>query len=87
MQRIVPIAALVALSACAAPPGDAPVEDACGAAAYQGLIGQPLPDDFDPDGPVRVFGPDDALTMDFVVQRLNVELDAERERVVRVFCG
>ena len=87
MRRILPFVALLALSACEEPPGDLPPPDACGAASYQGLIGQPLPADFSPSGPVRVFGPGDALTMDHAPQRLNVELDAERVRVVRVFCG
>lgn len=80
-------AVALALGACVAPPDDVAGPDPCGAAALAWMIGAPLPDVIDHPGPVRVFGPDDALTMDHVPGRLNVELDAARLRVVRVFCG
>ena len=37
-------------------------------------------------GPVRVIRPGTAVTMDFVENRLNIELD-ETETVTRVYCG
>ena len=37
-------------------------------------------------GPVRVIRPGTAVTMDFVENRLNIELD-ETETVTRIYCG
>jgi len=66
--------------------GDA--EDPCGAAALQHLVGQPAAEaeDLTAQDGVRVFGPDQAVTMDYREGRLNVELDGE-DRIVRIFCG
>lgn len=35
---------------------------------------------------IRVFGPNDAVTMDYRPDRLNVELGEDRT-IVRIFCG
>ncbi|WP_299911540.1 I78 family peptidase inhibitor [uncultured Paracoccus sp.] len=56
------------------PPDPAP-KDECGAAGYKGLIGQPRevlkPMKF-PIG-TRVIGPEDAVTADYRIDRLNIE--------------
>lgn len=80
-------AGLLALAACEAPQADSPAVDPCGAASLQHLVGAPLPDDFAPPDPARVFDRGDPVTMDFRPERLNVELDPESRRVDRVFCG
>ncbi|MEM9797743.1 MAG: I78 family peptidase inhibitor [Pseudomonadota bacterium] len=80
------IALILALPACQ--PVEAPAEeDLCGAANYQSLIGAniaavTLPADLN----ARVIGPDTAVTMDFVLERLNVEFDAAGI-IQRVRCG
>lgn len=65
-------------------------EDACNASGYQSLIGQDetavTQAGIEPGRKARVFGPGDAVTMDFVPDRINVELD-EAGQVVRVYCG
>lgn len=63
-------------------------EDTCGAAGFADLIGQPrsaaetaaLPVD------ARIVGPDDAVTMDFNPERLNVLLN-DNNLVDRLTCG
>lgn len=63
-------------------------EDTCGAAGFANLIGQPreaaeaapLPAN------ARIVGPDDAVTMDFSPERLNVLLDTNN-LVDRLTCG
>ncbi|HBZ42590.1 MAG TPA: hypothetical protein DEO85_00685 [Maritimibacter sp.] len=83
---------LVALSACQEEDSTANVgtEDACNASAYQSLIGQDeaavTEAGIEPGRKARVFGPGDALTLDFLPDRINVELD-ETGQVVRVYCG
>ncbi len=86
-------AALLVLSACELPPPVTPAPDPglegnCGAAGIQGMVGQPVSalGGMSFPGPVRVIRPGDAVTMDFIPNRLNVELDA-RERITRLFCG
>lgn len=74
--------AMLALAACEplpAPPGPGPIPptppDACGAAGYQGLIGQPRSVLSAMKFPIdtRVIGPDDAVTADYREDRLNIE--------------
>jgi len=62
--------------------------DACGASGRSHLVGE----DFSalaamtfPDT-TRFIGPDDAVTMDHVPERLNVEF-SEDGRVLRIWCG
>jgi hypothetical protein len=87
----VAIVALLPLAACMpgeeatpAPPG----EDACGAAALQDLVGEPVAGhEFDSNNrPVRIIPPGTAVTMDFNPERLNVETDADGV-IVRIYCG
>ncbi|WP_375551175.1 I78 family peptidase inhibitor [Rhodophyticola porphyridii] len=62
--------------------------DACGASGWQALIGEhrdvlaamTFP------APMRVYGPDDAVTMDYSPERLNVIHD-EDGIITRVECG
>jgi len=63
-------------------------DDACGASGLSHLVGE----DFSalaamtfPDT-TRFIGPDDAVTMDHVPERLNVEF-SEDGRVLRIWCG
>ena len=76
----------VALAGCFYPP-EPVAADACGAGANAGLVGAALPKGFAPPPPARVFRTGDALTMDFVAHRLNVEVDRKTGKVVQVFCG
>ncbi|MEM9437367.1 MAG: I78 family peptidase inhibitor [Pseudomonadota bacterium] len=61
---------------------------ACQADRYQSLVGQTHDDLLKTRilGPVRVIRPNQAVTMDFIATRLNIELDSE-EVVTRVYCG
>lgn len=63
-------------------------EDNCGAASFANLIGQPREAAEAAPLPVssRIVGPDDAVTMDFNPERLNVMLDAN-DIVARLTCG
>ena len=87
-------ACAAALSACASIDREEDVVDrtgggrSCAAEQYQMLVGQPgadidaatLPQ------PARVYGPGDAVTMDYRTDRLNVEI-GEDGAVRRVYCG
>ncbi len=83
--------ATAVLAACEPLPAPVtPVEppaDACGAAGYQGLIGQPrsvLAQMTFPIG-TRQIGPNDAVTSDFRPDRLNIEY-GRSERIEKVSC-
>ena len=96
MRSLFSVLLLAACSGAAPPPGDArdvtPEPDAarddpCGAADYAGLVGAnvaavTLPANLNH----RVIYPDTAVTMDFVPERLNVEVTADGT-VVRLRCG
>jgi hypothetical protein len=90
MRRIRPFALFVplALSACVAatPPTDP--ENACGAAGFQGLVGQQgqIARMLVLDQPLRVIPPNSAVTMDYSPSRINFELDAA-DRITAVRCG
>ncbi len=65
--------------------------DPCGTEALVHLLGQPAPDaraleELDAPGRVRVIAPGQAVTMDYIATRLNIELD-ENGLVVRLRCG
>ena len=62
--------------------------DACGASAYSGRVGTDYKQyDFSaPNRPVRVLGPDTAMTMDHRVDRLNVDID-KSGKITRIWCG
>lgn len=81
---------LLALAACVEPvdtPSVEPDTDACKASAMQGLVGQPksvLATMMLPAGS-RVINPNDAITMDFRTDRLNVEVGTDG-RIAKIAC-
>ncbi len=81
---LLPLAGLLAACEPVAPPEP---EDACGAAGYQGLIGQPrsVLDNMNFPLGTRVIGPEDAVTADFRPDRLNIEY-APNDRIEKVAC-
>jgi len=64
------------------------MENACGAAGLQTLLGQPASvlETMRFANPVRVIRPGMAVTMDFNPARLNIEVDAAEE-ITRISCG
>ena len=77
---------LALLGACTGP-APVPSDDGCGAAKFAGSLGQPASEIALPtDRPVRVLGPNDMATMDYVEERINFETDS-LGLVVRVTCG
>ena len=90
-QTVFALAAFAALAACE--PIPAPVEqspepeDACGAAGYQGLIGQPISVLGGMTFPIgtRQIGPNDAVTADFRPDRLNIE-HGSSGRIEKISC-
>lgn len=90
MPSRAPILLWLALAACAAPAGEDPMDrDACGASGLQRLVGETeaaLAAVALPDGAVRVIRPGMAVTLDYSLSRLNIEID-EAGRIARVFCG
>ena len=86
--RLALVALGLVLAACMAPPESVSDPDACGATRLQGLVGQRL-SAFDPaqvSGPLRVIGPDTAVTMDYSEARLNVSHD-RRRIITAIACG
>jgi hypothetical protein len=102
LLRLAAPAALLLLGACAgpegpcnipAPPAAKPVTDQCGAAALSRYLNVSASGEMKSaitaaagDRPVRYIAPGDAVTMDFVPARLNVEL-GDDGRVTRLRCG
>ncbi len=87
------VPAAFALAACQStaannPAPSSPGRDTCGASAYSDRIGQKHAQfDFSaPNRPVRVLGPDTQMTMDYRIDRLNVDTDAAG-RITRIWCG
>lgn len=77
-----------AVSACATPPAEPPMEDACQASRYQYLVGRAhdaIPADL--PSPKRVYSTDQAVTMDYNPNRLNVIWNHQTHRVESVRCG
>lgn len=60
----------------------------CGAESLQHLVGQPRNafDEVAVSGPVRILPPGAMMTMDYRVDRLNVELDSDGQ-ITRLWCG
>ncbi|MCH2076380.1 MAG: I78 family peptidase inhibitor [Rhodobacteraceae bacterium] len=99
MLRFAPLL-LLGLAACAPPPVSAPQgqrlivtqppadEVACRADEFQGLMGLSSDDLLEIEilGPVRVIRPNQAVTLEFIANRLNIELSSE-DIVIRVYCG
>lgn len=83
-------AALVALAGCE--PMGVPVVDQspnqCGALDLQYLVGSPdtVLETMRFGGPVRIYGPGDAVTMDYNPNRINFELDRYK-MIARITCG
>lgn len=78
------------LAACEpVPPVEVPAEseDACGAAGYQGLIGQPrdVLAAMTFSAGTRIIGPDQAVTADFRPDRLNIEY-GRNGRIDKISC-
>lgn len=85
------LGAILVLAACTPdePPTAAmPGADACGAAALQALVGQPVGNqDFTDFGAARRIMQDGSpMTMDYRADRLNVTFDAQG-RITRIWCG
>lgn len=83
--RLLPLAALFGLAACASPFGPS---DGCGAADLSEFIGQPAVEvaAIESPGPVRILGPRSVATMDFNPTRLNILTD-EDGIVTALSCG
>ena len=78
----------ILLAACEpVPPPEPEPADECGAAGYQGLVGQPksVLDNMTFPLNTRVIGPDDAVTADLRLDRLNIEY-APNGRIEKVSC-
>lgn len=93
MRQPLAALALMALAACVPATGGpdptgGTLEDDCGAASLQYLVGEDVSQVFAMTftQPVRIIRPGDVVTMDFSAQRLNFRLD-ENETVVSVDCG
>ena len=91
IRPLTALAAALTLGACVeggAIPPVAPAEDTCGAAGFQDLVGQDvlpvLATTF--TTPIRIIRPDEAVTMDFMAERLNFRVD-RNEIVQSVTCG
>ena len=87
MMYVFLLSAMV-LAACAGNAPRATSADACGAAALSHLVGEDrsaLAAMTFPDT-TRFIGPDDAVTMDHVPERLNFDL-SEDGTILRVWCG
>ncbi len=81
------------LTACQPVTVDDPVtfstgRDACGASSYWDRVGKnhKAYDFSAPDRPVRILGPDTAMTMDYRTDRLNVDID-RGGTITRIWCG
>lgn len=99
-HRLLATAALLALTACGAPPvpppssgSPAPDPGACNAAPAQFALGRTVDPALRTEAlqrsgarTLRMIRPGDAVTMEFSSQRLNLELDPDG-RVTRVRCG
>ena len=79
---------ILVLAVLIAAPAAAQEADTCGAAGFQGLVGQTgeIARMLVLEGPVRVIPPNSAVTMDFRPDRINFELDDE-DRIAVVRCG
>ncbi|MCC5969510.1 MAG: hypothetical protein JJU15_06140 [Pararhodobacter sp.] len=59
----------------------------CNAERWQYLVGRPLPQPFPARGNVRIYRSDMSVTMDYLPNRLNVEVDPDTDRIVTINCG
>lgn len=74
------------LAACVQPAAEG-AGDACGAAGYQGLLGQPeaVLRQMQFPASTRIIGPRDAVTDDYRIDRLNFEI-GEGGRIEKIAC-
>ncbi|MEM1235838.1 MAG: I78 family peptidase inhibitor [Pseudomonadota bacterium] len=94
MKYLAPLLAVATLCACAVTDSpstseaDAAAGAACGADELQRLIGLGQEELLKEEilGPVRTIRPGDAVTADFMANRLNIVLD-DTNTVTRVNCG
>lgn len=90
MRAMLMTASLLALTACQTqmPDQEETAPETCTASELQAFVGQPLSamavDNL--AEPVRVIGPDTAVTMDYREDRLNIEHDSNRI-ITRIACG
>jgi hypothetical protein len=87
-MKPVVLISLVLLAACGPRlEPDTPTTD-CRADDMQALIGQPrtVLETMRLQGPLRILGPNDAMTMDYRTDRTNIEI-AEDGRISRIWCG
>lgn len=84
---IVLVVGVFALAGCKSEDPDGVEEgaDQCGASALQDRVGQPVAD-FEFDEDTRIIGPNTAVTQDYRVDRLNVEID-DNDIITRIACG
>ena len=99
-MKLTALTAAALLSACAPIAGMEPVQpgppsgspagpDQCGAGGLQYLVGRSHADvpPAQPGRTRRVYSTNDAVTMDYSPQRLNIVYDVRTHVIVRVFCG
>lgn len=89
MRLIALLCLPLALTACVPVEAPAPEEpaDACQAAGFQGLVGQPravLAAMLFPAG-TRIIGPADPVTADYRPERMNIEVGSN-DRIAKVAC-
>lgn len=89
MRRFLTLVPLLALAACVQPqtPAEPPMADSCGAAKYEGLVGQPAAvlDSMTFAAGTRIIQPNSPVTADFSPGRLNVEI-SKNGRIDKVSC-
>ncbi|MBL4929148.1 I78 family peptidase inhibitor [Fuscibacter oryzae] len=88
MRRFTVLLLLPVLAACVTEPPPLPPQDSCGAAALQGLVGQPATalQVMRFAHTVRVIEPGMMVTQDYVADRLNIHID-KQGLISRVVCG
>lgn len=83
-----PLALMACVDLAVPPAGPFPIENACGAAELQYLVRQPAArlETMRFSGPVRIIRPGMAVTMDYLANRLNIQINIA-EKIVSVSCG
>lgn len=86
MKYTLPLILLMAGCTAQAPGQRAAAPEACGAADYAGLIGQDAAAALALPDPKRIYRTDEAITDDFVPNRINVKLD-DTDTIFEIACG
>lgn len=90
MRWMIPLVLLAGCAATGPSTGLPPLgaADTCGASVASRFVGQPesalVGVEF--EGPVRIVGPNDAVTLDYNPERLTITLDGNG-RIARASCG